>query len=232
MNLLGIAFVIALADWFAVGRGIKRLRYITRPGVILLLFAWLWVTVDLPDVTGNTQAAPLIWFGWALGFSLLGDVLLMLPRQQIIGGLAAFMLTNLAFVFGFGGLGFSEGFLFPWILLTFFVVATGLRLNARILRGVRNSDEQRLAIPVAIYSLVISAMLIAALSSLIKSEWRFEHAYLVSAGGLMLYISNVFLAWERFVKPIPRAKIKVVILYHLGQFGLVVGALLHFQQFI
>ena len=41
------------------------------------------------------------WFVAALVFSLVGDVLLMLPREQFVGGLSAFLVAHLCYIAGF-----------------------------------------------------------------------------------------------------------------------------------
>ncbi|MBW8011216.1 MAG: lysoplasmalogenase [Chloroflexi bacterium] len=231
MPLFVLALALALLDWIAVARSNTRLGYITRPGVMLAMLAGLWVSADLTSLSAHPEALPLLWFAWGLVFSLAGDVLLMLPRQQFIGGLVAFLLAHLAYILGFGGLGYSHGLILPWVIITLLVVVVGSRVYLKIATGLRDSGEQKLQVPVAGYSLVISAMLVAALSSLINAHWEFGHAYLVSAGALLFYISDIILGWDRFVEPLPHAKLKVAVMYHLGQFGLVLGAALHYLQY-
>ena len=41
------------------------------------------------------------WFVAALVFSLAGDVLLMLPREQFVAGLSAFLVAHLCYIVGF-----------------------------------------------------------------------------------------------------------------------------------
>lgn len=228
MQLLLIALVIAILDWVAVVRKNIRLGYITRPGVMVALLVWLWVSAGLTSLSAHPEALPLRWFAWGLAFSLAGDVLMMLPRQQFIGALVAFLLAHLAYIMGFDGLGYAQNLKIPWSMVVLLVAIPGTRIFINISAGLRKSGKQKLLIPVAAYSLVISAMLVAALSSLINAQWEFTHAYLVSAGALLFYISDVILGWDRFIDPLPNARLKIAVLYHLGQFGIVLGAVLHY----
>ena len=78
------ALALALVQWTARWREIRWLHYATKPAVLLALIFWSW------QVSG--WQGPLLWFGIALVFSLLGDVLLMLPPSFFLTGLGAFLL--------------------------------------------------------------------------------------------------------------------------------------------
>ncbi len=49
-----------------------------------------------------------------------------------------------------------------------------------------------------------------------------------AAGGLLFLTSDSILAYNRFVKPQPQGQLKTHITYHLGQVGLIAGALTWF----
>jgi uncharacterized membrane protein YhhN len=51
-------------------------------------------------------------------------------------------------------------------------------------------------------------------------------AALVSAGSVLFYASDGMLAWDRFINPLSHARLRVMVTYHLGQFGILGGALL------
>jgi len=53
-------------------------------------------------------------------------------------------------------------------------------------------------------------------------------ALLVSCGAVLFLASDGMLAWNRFVAPFPHVRLHIMYTYHLGQFGIMIGAALHF----
>ena len=92
--LLAAAAVAAIVDWWAVATGRHSVEYLCKPAAILLLTG---VALTL-DPTNSTQRA---WFVAALLLSAAGDVLLMLPREQFVPGLASFLAAHVAYIVGF-----------------------------------------------------------------------------------------------------------------------------------
>ena len=86
-----IPLSIAGLDWVALARGWVRTDYAAKPGALLALIAWLWLYVQ--PRPGDLAGYILI----GLFFSLIGDVLLMLPNEQFLGGLGAFLVAHLAY---------------------------------------------------------------------------------------------------------------------------------------
>jgi len=64
--------------------------------------------------------------------------------------------------------------------------------------------------------LVISLMVISALGTLIPAA---------IIGALLFFASDAVLGWNRFVQPLPNARIIIMTTYHLGQIGLVLALL-------
>lgn len=231
MIFLALAVMLALLDWYALRKGNTRLGYFTKPGVILALLAWLLVYAKPFSSLPETQGIKIQWFVWALLFSLVGDVLLMLPREQFMGGLAAFSLAHIAYIQGFAQPVFPERFAVPGMIISLMVMAVSLRVYLPIARAIRAAGKNEMKIPAAIYTLLITAMLIAAISTLMKN-WTLSASYLAIAGGLLFYISDIFLAWNRFVSALPNADLSVRVLYHLAQICIVTAAALQHLQII
>ncbi len=213
---LSIPMVIAAIDWAAVNAGWKRVEYIAKPGVMAALFLWLWVFGRLE---GN-----LFWIGLALIASLAGDVFLMLPKEQFLAGLSSFLIAHVAYLLA---LNTSPPPINAASLLVVLIAGiAALQVFRRIFNGLDRSGQIRLKIPVLIYAGAISLMLLSALATLIRTEWDPFAALLVSAGALLFFISDTLLAWNRFVGVLTNARLKVIVTYHLGQIGLVAGAVL------
>ena len=99
--LIGFALIVAAGDWVAVAKKWKILEYFAKPGVILILIAWLFIN-------GGYQG-PAKFFMIGLFFSLAVDIFLMLPDEKFIAGLVSFLIAHLAYIRGFtiSGLHFS-----------------------------------------------------------------------------------------------------------------------------
>ncbi|MBI3941443.1 MAG: lysoplasmalogenase [Chloroflexi bacterium] len=215
--LLGITLGMAVLDWLAVARQVKRLEYLAKPATMVLLLGWLWL------VGGGH--GPLLWFALALICSLAGDIFLMLREERFISGLIAFLLAHLAYLVGLNS---SPPPVLATVLLAVPVGLVAFWLYRRISAALQRENLARLRLPVLIYSCAISLMLLSALVTLFRPEWARGGAALVSLGGLLFFTSDSLLAWNRFVSPLPHAKLLVIITYHLGQIALVVGAVLQF----
>jgi uncharacterized membrane protein YhhN len=220
MNLLlFVALIFAALEALAVWRDINRLEYIAKPAVMLCLFGWLYLTTDLKGAA--------IWFGIGVILSLVGDVLLIFIDRFFIPGLISFLMVHIAYIIG---LGQSLGPLNAWAAIL--VLILGL-VSARILRslitGLKEKQKQDLILPVGIYSLVISLMLLLAIMTLTNPGWQTHPALLVSSGALLFYLSDLVLAWNRFVAPLKHGRLLNITLYQLGQIALVAGVISQFS---
>jgi uncharacterized membrane protein YhhN len=169
----------------------------------------------------------MIWFEMGLLFSLLGDIFLLLPNDRMfIPGLVAFLITHICYL-----LGFQDQLLHPsgWsFLLLFFILLNGIRLLRRIARAMRARGEDRLVYPVILYGLVISLMLFAAMSTIFDPAWTTGAAFFVSVGAFLFWISDLMLAWNKFVSPATNRRVPGMVTYQLGQILLVAGLISHF----
>ena len=83
-------------------------------------------------------------------------------------------------------------------------------------------------VPVIIYGVVITLMLLAAMQTLFRLDWDATAALLVSFGAALFYFSDITLAWHRFVNPINNGRMLNIGMYHLAQIAIVVGVALQF----
>ena len=213
-TFLWIGLAIAALDWVAVAKQWKVVEYIAKPGVTLALLAWLWSA-------GGWQGH-ILWFTIGLAFSLAGDILLVLPREQLIAGLGAFLLAQIAYI-----VGFNETL--PPINLASIAIALLVGLSAQslyrlIAAGLTASGRHSLKMPVLAYVVAISLMLISALLTLVRSEWDAGSAWLVSSGAILFFLSDALLGWNKFVHQRRHGNVQVIITYHLGQALIVLGA--------
>jgi alkenylglycerophosphocholine/alkenylglycerophosphoethanolamine hydrolase len=211
-----VVAVLAVLDWIAADKKIKALEYFAKPATMLALLWWMWQGVGL--------GGAMLWFTVGVAFCLAGDVFLMLPIDMFIFGLLAFLLGHLFYIVGLNN---SAPFfsLRGGVFIILLAIYAGW-LYVKIARGLSSKGKSSLKIPVAIYAFVISLMVYSALMSWSRAAWPTNAAVLASLGAILFYISDSMLAWDRFVNPISHARLKVMVTYHLGQIGIVLGAML------
>jgi uncharacterized membrane protein YhhN len=215
---LFLALILAVLDWIAVARKWRRIEYFAKPATMLALLAWLGVN--------NGFQGSMLWFALGLLFSLGGDIFLMLPREQFIPGLVSFLIAHICYLIGFNSA--NPVYNAASLILLVVVMFTGYLVYRRVALGLQASGQSKLKLPVLVYSIVISLMLFSALSTLIQPDWRIYAAVFASSGALLFFISDTTLALNKFVSPIPKARVITMVTYHLGQILIVLGAALRF----
>ncbi|MBI5352923.1 MAG: lysoplasmalogenase [Chloroflexi bacterium] len=186
-----------------------------------MLFLWLWTSLGLSGAS--------LWFGMGILFSLAGDVFLMLSLDRFfIFGLVAFLLAHIAYVIGFN-IPLPDASLWG-IAFAVIVSLGGARIIRRILDALVSKGQVRLRMPIIVYSMVISIMLLSAMLKLMDLTWTANSAILVSLGAFFFYISDIILAWNKFVSPIQNGRIYNIAAYHLGQIMLIAGVIMHFGK--
>lgn len=217
--LLVLVIIAALIDWAAVAKGWNTMEYFAKPAVMVFLFAWLYAATQL-------RGAPF-WFGMGILFSLIGDGLLLFPDRMFLPGLAAFLLAQTAYI-----IGFSAGIVAPdfrTILLAAIIALVAAQILRKLTASLKAGGQNRLILPVQAYGLVISLMLFTAMLSLTRPDWKTVPAALVSLGAFLFYLSDIILAWNRFVVPIKNGRLLNMVAYHIGQTALIVGVVMQFS---
>lgn len=216
----GLILISAVLDWFSVGFGWNKAKFSTKPLVMILLITWM-------TIHGGWQT-PLLWFTLGAIFSLVGDICLMLPGNYFLAGLVSFLFAHLLYVTGF----LSESVhLSPiWIGISVIVASFAVVMTRKIRRGIhQKTGARRLRWSVTIYSIAVTSMFLSALSTIQKPGWSLSAYIIVSLGGLLFYLSDTILAYDRFVTSLRHGRLIVRITYHLGQMLLLGGVLAHFS---
>jgi alkenylglycerophosphocholine/alkenylglycerophosphoethanolamine hydrolase len=217
--LIILAFVFAGLESLALWKGWRKLEFIVKPAVVVCLFLWLTLGAGL--------SGALLWFGIGILFSLTGDIALLFIDRLFMPGLAAFLLAHAAYLVGFNT-PFPQT-LGGWAIgITIVVGLSAVRVLRRIVVGIRSQGQTRMVIPVVVYGAVITLMLLSALLTLFRPDWQSNPALLVSLGGFLFYLSDIILAWNKFVTPIKNGRMLNIGIYHLAQIAIIVGAALQF----
>lgn len=214
------AFTFSALEALALQKNWFRLEVIAKPGVMVSLFLWLRLSAGL----GGT----LLWFGLGILLSLMGDVLLMISLDKFfLAGLVAFLLAHIAYIVGFN-IPIPEINFFG-IVFAVMIGMGGARAIRRILDRLPATGQGQMRLPIIVYSAVISVMLLSAMMKLVDISWSANAAALVSIGAFLFYLSDIILAWNKFVAPIQHGRIYNIAAYHLGQIALIAGVITQFS---
>jgi uncharacterized membrane protein YhhN len=205
-----LAAAAGLTNWWAIIVGRKPVERAAKPLTMVALGA-----LALSLGAGDTSTGR--WLLLALVLCLIGDVALLGESTgHFLAGLTAFLLGHLAYVACFVALGLRGGW--PWALIGLGVVAISLAFGRRILPTVARTEGATLAAAVAAYMLVIAAMA--------ATGWATGRA-LIGLGVSSFVVSDTVLAINKFVAPLRRGQLLVMVTYHLAQVLIVLGVLLH-----
>lgn len=204
--LLVFTSISALLDWVAVARNNAHLEYVAKPLTTVALIA---VALSL-DVSHETS------FEWriaALVFCLLGDVFLMLPRDEFIKGLGSFAVAQVFFTISFVAGDTTTGGLLVGLVIA---VPIAVLLSRRFVSAMHSAGQRDLVAPVIVYIAVISAMSVAAIS---------EGKAVAVGGAAMFLLSDSLIAESRFVQMRHWHPVGIMVTYHVALVGLTLGLL-------
>ena len=200
---LVVTTVFALADWLAVAASRRGLEYAAKPVVMLGLIA---VAILLHPVDATERTFFLV----ALTLGLISDIFLMLPQDMFLLALGAALVEHLAYIAGFYHRPLQAALLAVAAVIALVSVAVILPPVIRALR----KNQPGLVWPVTAYVTVFVIMVSSAGST---------GSLVALAGALLFFYSDGLLAWNRFVKPVPRGGLGNIVLYHAGQALLVLS---------
>jgi uncharacterized membrane protein YhhN len=210
------AALTALATW----KKNRGLEFVAKPAVLTLLLIYLWTSVGLRGA--------LLWFALGMLFSLIGDVLLLWLDRMFLYGLVSFLLAQIAYVIGFN---LPPSVVSLWGLALAVIVALGsARVLRRILSALAEKGNTRMRIPITVYGLVITLMLLSAMLKLTDPAWGAGASLLVALGAFLFFLSDIVLAWLKFVTPINHGRMINIGLYHLGQICIAAGVVMQFTS--
>jgi uncharacterized membrane protein YhhN len=210
-----LPIAIGISGLVYLGAAVRRVRpvvWLLKPGTMALII-WLAQT--------GLAAHPAPGYAYAvvggLAVSVVGDVCLMLPRERFIGGLAAFLTAHLLYI---GGLWFGLRVRpVPADLATGAALAVvALLVFRRLAGGLRERGQNKLLVPVGVYALAITIMVWRGVALLYQPGVMPVVRWLPALGALLFYVSDMALAWDKFVRPLPLRDVIVMATYFAAQF--------------
>lgn len=166
-------------------------------------------------LTGLVQTAEFddykLWILLGLSFSWLGDVALALPQKRaFLVGLVLFLIGHIWYVVAFAGAGVGS-----LSLAVVVVVLVGAAVV--VFRWLRPHVGKLLVLVIA-YMVVISSMLACAAAVFANGSLASAGRWLVLVGALAFYLSDLFVARDRFLgRDIVNRRLGLP-LYYAGQF--------------
>lgn len=210
---LSILFwLLAIADVIGLLTNLQTLHYIIKPLLIPVLMLLLYLTAS------NVPGKKILL--WGLFFSWLGDIFLLLETQNslfFIAGLLCFLTTHILYILYF--LKIRSGavsLLTTRPLLIAIVALYSITLVWQLFP--RLGD---LKIPVIVYSIVISVMLLCSLH--VFNKINKIAAYYFITGAVCFVLSDSLLAINKFYQPFPLAGVAIMITYCAAQYFIISG---------
>jgi len=206
-------FVVLGADLVAVYNGNETLRYITKPLLMPLLVIYFYA-----EITSFSSSLKK-WIVLALMFSWGGDVLLMfevINSSFFIFGLVAFLVAHIFYILFYENVIRKEALRknYWWFLpVIIYYIALIYILSP-------NLGDMKL--PVRIYGMVISYMLIQALQT--GGIKNFAAATFMIAGAVLFITSDSILAINKFYESFEYAGIAIMLTYGIAQLLITLGA--------
>lgn len=205
--------VVLLIDLAAVYFKNEILRSVTKPLLMPLLIIY-FVSAANPFVSSLKK-----WILLALGFSWLGDVLLMFESTGsnfFIFGLVAFLIAHIFYIL------FYENVIRLENLKKNYWLFIPVLIYYVVLIYVLSPHLEDMKLPVRIYGIVISYMLIQALQTgRIKNH---AAAGLMIVGAVLFITSDSILAVNKFYKSFEYAGMAIMLTYGIGQLLITLGA--------
>lgn len=179
------------------------LHYLCKPLATLLILS---LAARAAPWSSSRQGRAVVV---GMGFSLAGDVFLMLPQDLFLPGLLAFLLAHLCFI-----VAFYPGASWSARLCATVVYAIVAAANLALLLP---KVPPPLRVPVLAYVGVL--LLMAAFAA--ARAWGLRHApalaqpaRVAALGGALFVLSDSLLAWDRFAGGLPLAPLLVLASYY------------------
>ncbi len=212
--------LVSVGELVSVTFDLQLLHSVSKPLILPMLTGYFLTSVS----TRNFYFLSALIFCWA------GDVLLMFQGAEIffIFGLVAFLIGHLFYMISYRKLRHtnSSGGLLNTQKLRY---AMPIVLAGTGLATILFPHLGGLKIPVMIYALVLTLMVLQALF-----RYGFTSAKsfaLVFIGALAFMASDSVLAINKFMQPLPMASLVVMLTYISAQYLIVEGAIQHHCDF-
>ncbi len=214
---LYIFILVSVAELISVTVNMPLVNLIAKPLIMITLAGYY--------LTNTTKRSSL--FLIAMGFCWLGDVLLMFQSQEALyfmAGLVSFLIGHVLYIITYRKMRYEKstnellGTQKVRYSLPIVLAGTGLVV-------VLYSSLGELIVPVMIYALVLTIMV---LQALFRFGFTNKRSFiLLFVGALFFMASDSLLAINKFLEPLPLASLSIMATYIAAQFLIVEGIIAH-----
>jgi uncharacterized membrane protein YhhN len=202
--IIAAAAVLMVGLLYAEKKGSLHGKLLTKPFLSAL---FICAAVFQPHPAARYYGLLLAGLTLCLG----GDLFLALPGQKMFRvGLISFLLGHILYIFAFSRLADMNSWTATAAVGT---LMAGIFIYRRLRRGLGD-----MRVPVIFYIIVISLMLCSAASVAGDAVLAAQGRAAVAAGALLFYISDLFVARQRFVRAGFVNRLIGLPLYYTGQF--------------
>jgi uncharacterized membrane protein YhhN len=208
-----VFILLLLANLISTYLNNDTLRSISKPALMPVLAIYF-----LTKTRGI--ATPLkAWILLALGFSWVGDVLLMFEESNSIFfllGLSAFFVAQVFYIVFFHNIRMKEYIRGNALLLLIVIV------YYFILISIISPHLGDLKLPVRIYGVVLSFMVMLAMHAMFSKNRTAGRWMMI--GAILFVVSDSLLAFNKFYSPFDYAGVVIMLTYGVAQLFIIGGA--------
>ncbi len=212
-----------LLDLYFIEVQISSFRYITKPGLMIFLGLYFYDSIKKYDQTGALKMT-----SFAIAFSWLGDVFLLIPYRQdllFIFGLGAFLIAHLLYIMIFRKLENSPEVRKHPNFIRQFIFNLPILIAAALIYYIISPGLGGMKFPVIIYILTITTMAATARDRFSKTNA--QSFWLIFLGAISFMVSDALLAIQKFSFAIAYGQLWVMGTYGLAQYLLIEGIIKH-----
>jgi uncharacterized membrane protein YhhN len=211
--------LVLLVDLVAVYLNNESLRFITKPLLMPLLAIYLLLQTNA--VNSNLK----VWVFLALFFSWAGDIFLLFEERGsnfFLMGLSAFFAAQVFYIVFFHNIRMREYIRGNALLLLLVIVYYS------ILVSVLSPYLGKMILPVRIYGVVLSFMLMLAMHTMLGKNKK--AALWMMIGAILFVASDSLLAFNKFFSAFDYAGLVIMLTYGLAQLFITEGAVKHINS--
>jgi uncharacterized membrane protein YhhN len=204
---------VLLVNLLAIYLDNETLRFISKSLLVPVLIVYFFIQ------TGRADSVLKTWVVLAQVFSWFGDLLLLFEGRKpvfFLLGLSSFFVAQVFYIIFFHNIRMKEYIRGNALLLLLVIV------YYFILISIISPFLGNLKLPVRIYGVVLSFMLMLAMHTLFSSNKR--AGWWMTAGAILFVASDSMLAINKFYSTFNYAAILIMLTYGLAQLFIVEGA--------
>jgi uncharacterized membrane protein YhhN len=217
---LYIFLIVIVAELISVSFNLPLVNLIAKPLVMITLAGYY--------LTHTSKRSSLFLF--AMAFCWLGDVLLMFQSEKqffFMAGLVSFLIGHVLYIITYRQMrdakGANELLGTQKVRYSLPVVLAGTGLVVILYPSLGD-----LTIPVMVYALVLTIMV---LQALFRFGFTNKRSFtLLFVGALFFMASDSLLAINKFLEPLPLASLSIMATYIAAQYLIVEGAMAHYSE--